>query len=50
MDPSLKRLFDEYAKAFNALDVKKNAEFFTDAFISAGPKGSIANSKAEFLQ
>jgi hypothetical protein len=50
MDPSLKRLFDEYEKAFNALDVKKNAEFFTDAFISAGPKGSIANSKTEFLQ
>ena len=50
MDPSLKRLFDAYEKAFNALDMKKTAEFFADSFISAGPKGSIANSKTEFLQ
>ena len=48
-DPSIKKLFEEYEKAFSRLDIKKNAEFFTDAFISAGPRGIIAQSKTEFL-
>jgi hypothetical protein len=48
-DPSIKKLFEEYEKAFRELDIQKNAEFFADAFISAGPRGSIAQSKTEFL-
>ena len=47
---SVKRLFDEYEKAFSALDIEKSAQFFADSFISAGPKGAIANSKAELLK
>jgi len=43
-------LFSEYEKAFNELDMKKSAEFFTDSFISAGPNGTITNSKKEFLE
>ena len=44
MTPSeqIKRLFAEYEKAFSELDIEKNAEFFADTFISAGPKGAIA--------
>ena len=50
VSPSVKRLFDEYEKAFSALDIEKSAQFFADSFISAGPKGTIANSKAELLK
>ena len=49
-DLSVKRLFTEYEKAFSALDIEKNAAFFADTFISAGPRGAIAQSKAEFLK
>jgi uncharacterized protein YndB with AHSA1/START domain len=47
---SLQQLFKEYEKAFAALDIKKSAGFFSDTFISAGPRGAIAQSKAEFLK
>jgi len=47
---SLQRLFAEYEKAFAALDIEKNAGFFADTFISAGPRGAIAQSKSEFLK
>lgn len=46
----IEKLFLEYEKAFNDLDVKKNAEFFADTFISAGPNGTIAQSKQDFMQ
>ncbi|HEV8285564.1 MAG TPA: nuclear transport factor 2 family protein [Chitinophagaceae bacterium] len=46
----IEKLFIEYEKAFNDLDVKRNAEFFSDTFISAGPKGTIAQNKKDFLQ
>jgi hypothetical protein len=36
-DASVKKLFSEYEKAFDALDIEKSAGFFADAFISAGP-------------
>lgn len=45
----LDELFADYEKAFNQLDIKKNAEFFSDSFISAGPKGIITQNKEEFL-
>jgi len=50
MDESVKKLFAEYEKAFAELDFNKSAEFFADTFISAGPRGVIAQSKAEFLK
>jgi|GEM_PF-195364 len=46
----IKGLFAEYEKAFAALDIEKNAGFFADTFISAGPRGAIAQSKTEFLR
>lgn len=49
-DPSIKKLFAEYEKAFAALDLEKSAGFFADTFMSAGPRGAIAQSKAEFLK
>jgi len=50
MDESVKKLFAEYEKAFAELDFNKSAEFFADTFISAGPRGVIAQSKVEFLK
>ena len=50
MDARIKKLFNEYEKAFSALDFKKSAEFFADAFMSAGPKGVIAEDKHEFVK
>jgi len=44
----IEKLFIEYERAFNDLDVKKSAEFFADTFISAGPKGTIAQKKKIF--
>jgi len=47
---SVKRLFEEYEKAFSALDIARSAMFFADTFISAGPNGTITNSKTELLK
>ena len=49
-DKAIKKLFDEYEKAFSALDIEKNASFYSDTFISAGPRGAIAQSKTEFVK
>ena len=49
MDAKLKKLFDAYEKAYSELDLETTATFFADTFISAGPKGTIAQSKKEFL-
>jgi hypothetical protein len=45
----IQKLFAEYEKLFSALDIEKQAKFFADGFISAGPNGAIAQNKAEFL-
>jgi hypothetical protein len=50
MTNGVQKLFAEYEKAFAALDIEKSAGFFADAFISAGPRGAIAQNKAEFLK
>jgi len=47
---SVKRLFEEYEKAFSALDIARSVRFFADTFISAGPNGTITNSKTELLK
>ena len=50
MKQSIKKLFSEYEKLFNDLNVEGQAKFFADSFLSAGPKGAIAMSKDEFLK
>jgi len=50
MIDAIKRLFVEYEKAFNVLDVEKQVPFFAEYFISAGPKGSIAQGRDEFAK
>ncbi len=45
----INKLFSDYEKAFSALDFKQNALMFSDAFITAGPKGAIARSRDEFV-
>ena len=46
----IRDLFGGYEKAFDALDREKSAGFFADSFISAGPRGAITQSRAEFLR
>jgi hypothetical protein len=48
-DKSIKELFSKYEEAFAALDMTKSAGFFAETFISASPKGAIAQSKTGFL-
>jgi hypothetical protein len=50
MNKKIERLFADYEKAFTELDLKKTATFFSDTFISAGPKGTISASKKNFLE
>lgn len=50
MIDSVKKLFAEYEKAFNALEVEKQVPFFAEHFISAGPRGSIAVGRDEFAK
>jgi len=47
---AVKKLFEEYEKAFNALDVEKQVPLFAEHFISAGPGGSIALGRDEFAR
>ena len=49
-DSAIRNMFMEYEKAFGALDFEKQAYFFSDAFIMAGPKGAVSQSKSEFLK
>jgi hypothetical protein len=41
-------LFKQYESAFNRLDLSTISGFYADTFISAGPKGTIAQSRSEF--
>ena len=50
MDKPIKKIFAEYEKAFNALEVEKQVPFFAEHFISAGPRGSIAQGRDEFAK
>ena len=44
----LDTLFKEYETAFNKLDVKTISGYCADSFISAGPKGSITQSRKDY--
>ncbi len=50
MRDSIKKLFTEYEKAFNVLEVEKQVPLFAEHFISAGPRGSIAQGRDEFAK
>jgi hypothetical protein len=50
MDEILGKFFRKYEQAANALDFERMADFFAEEFISAGPKGTIARSRSEFLE
>lgn len=50
MNDRLDILFRQYESAFDRLDFKTITGFYTDAFMSAGPKGIIAQNKDEFSQ
>lgn len=45
----LEKLLNDYAHAFDKLDLAAIAEHYADTFISAGPKGTIARDKKDFL-
>ena len=44
----LDTLFKQYETAFNKLDLQSISHYYADTFISAGPKGIIAQNKKEF--
>ena len=44
----LDTLFKEYETAFDKLDVKRISGYCADSLISAGPKGSIAQSRKDY--
>lgn len=44
----IEELFAEYENAFATLDLAAIAKYYPDTFISAGPKGTIAQSKKDF--
>lgn len=46
----LDKLFEDYEIAFDRLDVASIAKNYADTFMSAGPKGTIAQDKKEFIQ
>ncbi|HAR64474.1 MAG: hypothetical protein DKM50_13650 [Candidatus Margulisiibacteriota bacterium] len=50
MKEKIKKMFAQYEKAFSALEVEKQVPMFAEHFISAGPNGSIANSRDEFMK
>jgi hypothetical protein len=43
----LEKLFNQYEKAFDKLDLKAISELYGHTFISAGPTGTIARNKEE---
>jgi hypothetical protein len=44
----LDNLFKEYETAFDELDLKKISGYCADSFISAGPRGSITQSRKDY--
>src|SRR5687767_4334503 len=46
----LDTLFKQYETAFNTLDLKAISDFCSDTFMSAGPKGVVAQNKNEFRE
>jgi len=44
----LDTLFKDYENAFDKLDLKTISGYCADSFISAGPKGSIAQSRKDY--
>ncbi len=50
MDPKVEKMFREYEKAFSSLNVKKNASYYADTVISAGPEGSIVTLKEDLIK
>lgn len=49
MNTTFKSFFGDYERAFNDVDVRRQAEMFDDSFLTAGPKGAVARSKDEFM-
>jgi len=50
INKNLEAFFSEYERAFSSFDFKRQAELFGDVFISAGPRGAVAQNKPEFLK
>jgi hypothetical protein len=50
MTEKTKALFKQYEAAFDKLDVNAQVLFFAEHFISASPKGTIAQDRDEFAK
>ena len=49
MDKRIEALFKDYGEAFSSLALQKTAQLYADNFIAAGPKGTISQTRQEFL-
>jgi hypothetical protein len=49
MDPRIERLFADYGKSFDALEMRRVAQLYAKDFVAAGPKGTISQSRDTFL-
>lgn len=44
----LEKLFNQYEKAFDKLDLKTISELYAETVMTAGPRGTILSTKKEF--
>lgn len=49
MDPRLERLFADYGKSFDALEMRRIAGLYAENFVAAGPGGVISQNREAFL-
>lgn len=50
MEDTIEKFFRRYEKVFSDLEVEKQVPMFAENFISAGPKGSIAQGRDQFME
>jgi hypothetical protein len=50
MDPRIAKLFADYGKSFDALEMRRVAGLYAEDFIAAGPGGVISQSRDAFLE
>jgi hypothetical protein len=49
MDQRIEKLFADYGKSFSALEMRRIAGLYSEHFIAAGPKGTISQTRKDFL-
>src|SRR5690606_17572364 len=50
MDAATRKLMSDYESAFSDLDTQRQLDTFGDAFMAAGPNGTIGQSRKDFKE